>query len=725
MTVTSTGETVTVKNEFFWTGQGALAAITFSDGVSWTTQQVEQMVLDQESAAVGGSVYGYYRNDTLVAGLGDKYLNGEGGSDTYVYSSYDGNDVVDDPGNGASTLQLSDIASTDVSLSRPGGGNDLVITVNSTGKTVTVDNEFSSGSGSLKAITFSDGVSWNQTQIESLLNGGSGGGSNGVQFNLGDGHVTLNSGDTVVDMGTGITADNVLLQADGWGNLTVALRGDSSDFLTLNGDLANNSWGVSSNLRELEFSDGSTMNIGQPAAGQGSPINFTWVGSSSNTSLVGSNFGANIFDVASGGDSIQFGNTNSGGDGQNTIVFGTGDGHVTVSNVNNGTGMIQFGAGITADDVLLQADGWGNLTVALRGDSSDSITLNHDLSNNSWGVSSNLRELEFSDGTTLAIGQPAAGQGLPLTFTWAGSSSNTSLVGSNFGANVFDVASGGDSIQFGNTSSGGNGQNTIEFAEGDGNVNAWLNGGTGTIAFASGISAQDLYWQANGSGDLIVKIEGDDADSITIHNDLTQNSWGVSSGVNALTFADGSSVALGQPAAGQGSPLSFAWFGAPNTGITGSNFGSNTFELGGGTESFAGGTTSSGGNGNNTYLASSATGQATIYANASSGTANELDFTGSITDENLWFIQSGNDLKIDLLGSNTSVNVNNWFSGSTDQLQEITAGGLKIDSQISQLVQAMATYSTNNPGFDPTSSSNTTAPNDTNLQNAMASAWHA
>jgi hypothetical protein len=91
------------------------------------------------------------------------------------------------------------------------------------------------------------------------------------------------------------------------------------------------------------------------------------------------------------------------------------------------------------------------------------------------------------------------------------------------------------------------------------------------------------------------------------------------------------------------------------------------------------------------YLASQTTGQATIFAHAAPGSTNELDFTGGVTDQNLWFIQSGNDLKIDLLGTNTSVTVNSWFSSSSNQLQEITAGGLKIDNQISQLVQAMAT----------------------------------
>ena len=82
--------------------------------------------------------------------------------------------------------------------------------------------------------------------------------------------------------------------------------------------------------------------------------------------------------------------------------------------------------------------------------------------------------------------------------------------------------------------------------------------------------------------------------------------------------------------------------------------------------------------------------------------------------------KSGNNLQIDILGSSTSVTMNNWFSSSSpDQLQEIMAGGLKIDSQVSQLVQAMATYSANNSGFNPTASGVTSLPTDTNLQSAV------
>jgi len=75
-------------------------------------------------------------------------------------------------------------------------------------------------------------------------------------------------------------------------------------------------------------------------------------------------------------------------------------------------------------------------------------------------------------------------------------------------------------------------------------------------------------------------------------------------------------------------------------------------------------------------------------------------------------------------GSTSHVTVANWFAGPQSQLQEITAGGLKLDSQIAQLVQAMATYSATHEGFDPSASGTTQTPNDPALQGAIAAAWH-
>jgi hypothetical protein len=48
--------------------------------------------------------------------------------------------------------------------------------------------------------------------------------------------------------------------------------------------------------------------------------------------------------------------------------------------------------------------------------------------------------------------------------------------------------------------------------------------------------------------------------------------------------------------------------------------------------------------------------------------------------------------------------------------------GLEIDSQLDQLIAAMATFQVNNPGFN--SITTTQTPNDTTLQGTIGTAWH-
>src|SRR6186713_3088203 len=104
---------------------------------------------------------------------------------------------------------------------------------------------------------FSGGVSWNREQIQQMLV------DQQAYFNLGDGNVTLSQGRAVVQMGSGITPDDILLQANNAGDLTVRLR-NSNDTLTLNNDFSIQGWGVSSILQKLAFSDGTVLEIGQP-----------------------------------------------------------------------------------------------------------------------------------------------------------------------------------------------------------------------------------------------------------------------------------------------------------------------------------------------------------------------------------------------------------------------------------------------------------------------------
>jgi hypothetical protein len=77
------------------------------------------------------------------------------------------------------------------------------------------------------------------------------------------------------------------------------------------------------------------------------------------------------------------------------------------------------------------------------------------------------------------------------------------------------------------------------------------------------------------------------------------------------------------------------------------------------------------------------------------------------------------------MGQSTSnqVTLDNWFSNTGSQTSEITADGLKLDSQVANIVTAMATYASNNPSFNATTA--TSMPTNTTLQNAIAASWHS
>jgi hypothetical protein len=163
--------------------------------------------------------------------------------------------------------------------------------------------------------------------------------------------------------------------------------------------------------------------------------------------------------------------------------------------------------------------------------------------------------------------------------------------------------------------------------------------------------------------------------------------------------------------------------------LTGNNQAGQVLTGGAGADTLVVGTgndTLNGGNGYTAYSFGAAFGQDTINnAFAGNTTAKgEIDFTaGSVTDENLWFQQSGNNLVIDLLGTTDQITVAGWFgSNAGADVQTINAGGLKLDSQVAQLVSAMASYASANTGFNPQTA--TAMPTNTTLQNAIAASWH-
>ncbi|MCS3761248.1 calcium-binding protein [Bradyrhizobium centrosematis] len=633
------GGSILLKDEQTGRSVSGVEQIVFDDGTLWTQADLRAMWLAQESASTHTSIYGFGNDDTIVAGTVDRYLNGGGGQDTYIYGSAGGNVVVADPSHLQSTLQFTDISSTDVSLSRPvaNDGANLIITVNSTGNTVTVLGEFSTGAGALRSISFADGTVWNPDQVKGVL---AGTGAGGYIFSRGDGQVSLDQSVNTVLLGAGITADDIILQASG-NNLMVKLRG-TSDSITVAGDLTKNAWGVSSTLAKLQFSDGTSLALGQPSAGHGLPLTFTWFGTANNYWLSGSNYGSNVFEIAQGNGTIIFGNTSNGGDGKNTIKYDEGDGYADVT-PNGGTGVIAFGSNVPAQDVYLQANNSnGDLTIRFRNDTADSITIRADLSANGGVVTSAISQLQLADGSVVVLG----GQGNLPTFTWLGNGNNYYLTGGTLGTNVYEITVGNGTINFANNTAVG-GTNIVKYSKGAGYADVSLNGGKGVISFNSAVSAQDVYFQAGSNGDVNVKIRGDATDLITLRGDLVNNGGVVTSAVSQLQFSDGSTINLG----GQGNPPTFTYFGAGNNYyLTGGALGTNVYEItaGNGSINFANNT---GVGGTNIVKYSKGAGYADVSLNGGKGV---IAFDGSVSAQDVYWQSNGSgDLTLKIRGDST------------------------------------------------------------------------
>lgn len=237
LTVLSTEQTVTIDSHFaFWEGvyRNEIRDVQFDDGTTWTREDIRSIIIattdsddsvygfadrddvidgglgndeiygsngnDTLSGASGNDVLsgdagddilaggegidrleGWAGNDTLEGGIGDDVLIGGIGDDTYVIDLNAGNDFIDNFDYAAANdarndriLFAASIVPADVTLARD--GDDLVITVVSTGQTIEVDFHFYSWDGAnyaqLGFIEFADGTLWNAQEMETRASAG-------------------------------------------------------------------------------------------------------------------------------------------------------------------------------------------------------------------------------------------------------------------------------------------------------------------------------------------------------------------------------------------------------------------------------------------------------------------------------------------------------------------------------------------------------------------------
>lgn len=505
---------------------------------------------------------------------------------------------------------------------------------------------------------------------------------------------------------------------------------------------------------------------GYIATNNNQTLNFAAGDALSNISVTTSGT-VNVTVTPSGGTAETLALTSSG-------ITSTISGHTladTLSGTNasiDGSGNITFTA---------PATGFGNDTLVANANGNDTFALGSD----SLTFAGNaLSGISFANGA-FTYNIPSAASGYTETLTWNPSSGKAILnITNNSNNQSFATSLGyinpGYVLSVNNTGSSLTNSSTTQAlyttqVNADGSQNDISYDAPGGSEFdniytysASGVLTEIQYNNNNGtfvhdfynaSGTLTGQtiynggttlnstnsnITAENTSSMTTLN-VTGTTWLTAAqlaGFTTLTNSSGSTDTIEATTAGSYSIASKTVTGnfnldasqtSASVSFTGNNQAGQTLTGGSGADTLTPGTgndTLNGGTGYTTYDFGSSFGQDTIN-NAFGGNTTakgEIDLTSSsVTDENLWFVHSGNNLVIDLLGTNSQITVSNWFgSNAGADVQEIKAGGLEVDSQLASLISAMATYQTNNPSFNPATASS--MPSNTTLQNAIAASWH-
>ena len=215
----SATDSIILRNGFNDTNADEIEQINFDD-TSITTADIREAVIIQEASAGNDVLTGFFSADILIGGTGDDYLRGEDGSDTYVFVSGDGNDVISESGFfDTDVLQFSDYDSTDATFSRGIADiSDLIITFAS-GDSVTIKNTLTgSNNNTVEDISFlGDAVTLSISDILVILTA--------QQITSGDDVIIGSNFDDVLEGGLG----NDYIQGEDGSDTYIFNVGDGQD----------------------------------------------------------------------------------------------------------------------------------------------------------------------------------------------------------------------------------------------------------------------------------------------------------------------------------------------------------------------------------------------------------------------------------------------------------------------------------------------------------------
>jgi Ca2+-binding RTX toxin-like protein len=530
----------------------------------------------------------------------------------------------------------------------------------------------------------------------------------------GDDADTINGGDND-DFIIGEVGNDTLNGDDG---ADIIEGGDGDDALTGGAGVDTLAYSSATSGVTLDLAVGTAQNTGGAGSDTisgfenltGSAFNDTLSGNSLDNIIEGGD-GADTISGAGGADTLYGGNGNDtvngnggtdtlyggagddtlngngdadtvyGGEGNDTIFGNDGDdtlyGDAGNDTLRGGNGVDTINGG-DGDDIIQIFSGEVPSGESIDGgNGTDRLTVGNNSMNPSAMTVANMEELYLNSGVTaLTVSasqladfetithQSGSGQAFTLTAAAAGT---YSLAGKTItGVVTLAGSSGADTLtgSSGNDTVNGNAGNDI--IEGGGG-NDTLNGGndTDTLTYANAGSAVTVDL-SNGSAQ---NTGGAGTDTISNFENLTGSAYN-----DTLTGTSSANTILGGD-------------------------GNDTITAGGGADVLDGGigtNTLTGGAGNDTYILERTYGSSNIVENDSTmGNNDVLQLGADIAADQMWFRQSGNDLLVDVIGTDAQMVIKDWYLGSDYQVEEIKTSSNDVlsNTAVQNLVNAMSSLS--------------------------------
>ncbi len=168
--IKATGDVISVNHQFASPSFNyGVEQLVFAEGTTWDLAKIVSEAWYRGTAA-GETIVASGFRDTISGGAGADILRGGNNSDTYVYRSGDGSDMIDETSGSivdVDVLRFADLNSADLVFSHRIAGDDLLIAVKATGEVIEVDQQFLSTTSNwgVERIEFADGTTWDYAKL--------------------------------------------------------------------------------------------------------------------------------------------------------------------------------------------------------------------------------------------------------------------------------------------------------------------------------------------------------------------------------------------------------------------------------------------------------------------------------------------------------------------------------------------------------------------------------